>query len=334
MPKPQIHLVGEAANYLDILRGHVDPSLAEIVALPREAALVATHDGGIAPADIVVSLRLRRDGGPLPAMRMLHVPGAGLDGIDMAQIPHGTVVCNVFEHEGPIAEFVLASILEWTIGLAGLARDFDDRTWSDTYRRRRPHGEVQGKILGLIGHGRIGRAVADRARALGIEVIAVDAAVTEPSDGLLPPQRLSELLAAADYLAIACPLTDETRGLIGAAQLAAMKPSAVLINVSRAEIVDEAALYAALSRNTIRGASLDVWYRYPKGSDDQVAPSERPFHALPNAICTPHSAAWTRELMLRRYRVIGENITALLTGGPLRNVVRPAASGPIEKDVQ
>lgn len=131
-----------------------------------------------------------------------------------------------------------------------------------------PHGEIHSLTLGLIGFGRIGRTIARRAASFGMRILAVDQ-FADAADGLaeaiLPPDRLPEMLAQADFVVIACPLTDRTRGLIGAAELAAMKPTGVLINVSRAPIADEEALYGALQRRIIGGAVLDVWYGYPAG---------------------------------------------------------------------
>ncbi|MCW2238794.1 2-hydroxyacid dehydrogenase [Azospirillum canadense] len=320
----KLFMIGEAAHHKEKLAAFLKTS-CEIVALPREAASSSEFDSAIGRDDVVVSLRFARKDGPAPAFRLLHVPGAGLDGIDMASLPAGCTVCNVFEHEIPIAEFVLAAMLQWEIRLDELRRSFATDSWPDVYRARVPHGEIYGKTLGLIGFGRIGRTIARRARAFGTRVIAMDAMPAAPgelADAVLPPTGLPELLAAADFLVVSCPLTAETRGLIGADQFRAMKPSAVLINVSRAPIVDEAALYDALSHRIIAGAFLDVWYGYPTGSDDRVPPARFRFEDLPNAFCTPHSSAWTSSLPERRYAFIAQNIDRLRAGEPLVNVVR------------
>ena len=103
----------------------------------------------------------------------------------------------------------------------------------------------------------------------------------------------------------------------------------MLINISRAPIVDEEALYDVLSRRTIGGAVLDVWYGYPAGADDQVAPASFRFEGLSNAVCTPHSSAWTSRLPERRYAFIAQNIDRLVAGEPLLNLVRaPAPVSP------
>jgi phosphoglycerate dehydrogenase-like enzyme len=329
----KVFMIGEAANHKNKLAALLKTP-CDIIALPREAAYSSEFDRRIGRDDVVISLRFSRKDEAAPAFRLLHVPGAGLDGIDIPSLPVECEVCNVFEHEIPIAEFVMAAMLQWEIRLDALRQSFGSDTWSDTYRARVPHGEIHGKTLAIIGFGRIGRTIAQRARAFGVRVVAVDqyAANTDGlADAVLTPDRLPEALAAADFLVISCPLTDQTRGLIGDAELEAMKPASVLINVSRAPIADEAALFDALSRRVIAGAFLDVWYGYPTGADDRVPPSRFRFDDLPNAFCTPHSSAWTDALPGRRYAFIAANIDRLRSGEPLLNLVRAAMPNHREK---
>lgn len=323
----KVFMIGEAANHKDKLAAFLTTP-CDIIPLPREAAHSPKFDSAVTGDDVVVSLRFSRHDGPAPDFRLLHVPGAGLDGIDMASLPSGASLCNVFEHEIPIAEFVMSAMLNWEIRPDALRGSFATETWSDVYRARVPHGEIHGLTLGLIGFGRIGRTIAQRAAAFGMRILAVDQFAADPdglAEAILPPDRLPDMLAQSDYVAIACPLTSETRGLIGAAELAAMKPTGVLVNVSRAPIVDEEALYDALRRQAIGGAVLDVWYGYPAGADDRVAPSRFRFEDLPNAVCTPHSSAWTTRLPERRYAFIARNIDRLTAGEPLLNLVRAPA---------
>jgi phosphoglycerate dehydrogenase-like enzyme len=132
---------------------------------------------------------------------------------------------------------------------------------------------------------------------------------------------------------LALPLTSATRGLIGARELALMKSTACLINVARAELVDEAALYEALSQRRIAGAALDVWYRYPSGvSKNQPAlPASHPFHMLENVIITPHSSGNTDETFRLRAEDAVENIRRLITGEELQNVVLASSSAALER---
>jgi phosphoglycerate dehydrogenase-like enzyme len=322
----KVFLIGEAANHADKLAQHLDGA-AELVALPREAAHGADHDAAIGPQDVVISLRFSRRGDK-PPFRLLHVPGAGLDGIDMPSLSEHCTVCNVFEHEIPIAEFVSLAMLEWQIRLRAMTAQFSAGNWSRLYRNRQPHGELYGQTLALIGLGRIGRAIAQRARAFGMRILAVDKFAQPPAglvDRMVAPAALHEALALADFVAISCPLTEETRGIFNTAAFGKMKPSAVLINVSRAEIAAERDLFEALRGNQIGGAVMDVWYCYPQGGADEVAPSSYAFHELPNVLTTPHSSAWTVNLPQRRYAFIAGNINRLLLGEPLLNVVRPGA---------
>jgi phosphoglycerate dehydrogenase-like enzyme len=325
----KVVLIGDAARQQDVLAPLI-PGVA-IVTLPREATALAAFDSRIAPDDVVVSIRLKRPDGA-PPFALLHVPGAGLDGIDLPALQPGCRVCNVFEHEIPIAEYVLHAMLGWEIRPEAMR--FMAQGWGEAHRNRKPHGELAGKTLGIIGFGRIGRAIAERARAFGMRIATLDRSLSDFAalvDERIPTGQLDRLLAVSDYVVLACPLTESTRGLINAAELAAMRPSAVLINVSRAEIADEAALYDALAKQRIGGAILDVWYHYPAGAEDSPQPSAFPFIDLPNVVATPHSSAWTTALPGRRYRIIAENICRLRAGEPLLNQVWPEAQAASRK---
>ncbi len=128
------------------------------------------------------------------------------------------------------------------------------------------------------------------------------------------------MLTRADYLAITLPLTPETRGLLGDPELRAMKPTALLVNVARAEIVDEDALYEALAERRIAGAALDVWYRYPSDPHPTL-PAQRPFHELPNVLMTPHVSGWTEGMVEARATLIAENIHRAARGEPPLNQI-------------
>jgi phosphoglycerate dehydrogenase-like enzyme len=318
----KIHLVGDAARQAPVFAKEL-PGVA-VSELPRDAAADSQFDAAIGPDDVVVTMRFKRPAGA-PPFRLLHVQGAGLDGIDFTALRQGCTVCNVFEHEGPIAEYVLMHMLRWEIRPEAMR--FTAQSWGETFRTRPPHGELEGRTLAIIGFGRIGRAVAKRARAFGVRVVTLDRSLNAEAramvDEAVPATDLKPLLAMADYVMLSCPLNEKTERLIGAAELAAMKPTGVLINAARAGIVDQQALYDALLNRRIGGAVLDVWYRTPMGSDDNPLPADLPFLDLPNTICTPHSAAWTAALPGRRFRFIAANIRRMVAGEKLLNVVWP-----------
>ncbi|MBD1588221.1 2-hydroxyacid dehydrogenase [Pseudomonas typographi] len=320
----KIVMVGEAATHQHELAAAL-ATPAEFVALPREAHESAQWDDQIDGADVLVAMRFKRST-PAPRFRLLHAPGAGLDGIDFAALPAGCTVCNVFEHEIPMAEYAMACLLEHQIALASIDARFDSDRFSQAYLGRQPRGELYGKTMLIIGFGRIGQAVAVRARAFGIRVIALssrarDGKVAGPMDEAYTDAQLLEQLPRADFVVLSCPLNEHTRGAFGAQQLAAMRPEAVLINIARAAVVDQAALYDALKHQRIARAFLDVWYQYPAGEGDQVMPASFRFEDLPNAFCTPHVSGWTHGLFERRYRLIAQNIDRLARGEPLHNVV-------------
>jgi len=187
--------------------------------------------------------------------------------------------------------------------------------------------ELAGKTLGILGFGHIGEALTRRTLAFDMKVCAVRRhAQSDAPHGLTflgGPERVDELLALSDYLAITLSLSQETRGLIDARRLALMKRSAYLINVARAEIVDERPLYDALAGGGLAGAALDVWYRYPKSAGN-TAPATAPFHELSNVIMTPHISGWTEGMLEARAGVIAENISRTARGEPPLNAITAA----------
>jgi phosphoglycerate dehydrogenase-like enzyme len=178
---------------------------------------------------------------------------------------------------------------------------------------------VQGRTLGIVGYGDIGRVAAQRARAFGMRILAVRrdvaAAQRDPLvDEAFPVERRAALLAASDYVVVAAPLTPDTRGLLGPREIAAMKPTAVLVNVGRGPVVDEAALLAALREGRIRGAALDVF-------DEEPLPSGHPFYALENVLLSPHCADNTPGWLEESMRFFLVNLERFRSGEPLLNPV-------------
>src|SRR3989442_8958147 len=208
--------------------------------------------------DVLVTLAFTREmGGAARRLKLVQVPGAGLDRIDRSALPRSAWLANAYGHEIGIAEYVLGAILTLTRSFvrldAALRRGTWESQWAVGVAPPPPWPELAGKTLGILGYGHIGQALARRARAFDMAICAIrrDVARSAP-DGLAllgGLEILDEVLRRSDYLAITMPATAATRGLIGEAQLRAMKPTAVLVNVARAEIVDEAALYRALAED-------------------------------------------------------------------------------------
>jgi len=263
-------------------------------------------------------------------LQLVQIPFAGYDWLDRNTLPSSCALCNTYEHEVPIAEYVMLGILEWEIGLLRhIDPDFRAGNWTYCMPPQGPfHGEAYGKTVGLLGYGHIGEAIARRAKAFGMKTLAV-ARSERPTPPELDayghtPADLQQLLAQSDYFVITCALTEETRGMIGEAELARMKPSAVLINVARGKIVDQHALYQALQNQTIAGAVLDTWYQYPfePGRDTSTRPAAAQLWELDNVIISPHCSAWTRQLLERRWDFVAANLGRFARGEPLQNRIQ------------
>ena len=299
--------------------------------------LIVVDEGAImsrlADLDVLVTLVFNRAMAAVSSrLKLVQVPAAGLDRIDPSALPPGAWLANAYGHEVGIAEYVIGAMLAWNRDLcradALLRRGEWDSQWA-AGSPPPPRPELRGKTLGILGYGRIGQALATRARAFDLTIWAIRRDPAQPvscaADFLGGPDALEKLLGRADYLVVTSPLTAATRGVLGERELALMKPTAVLVNVARAEIVDEEALYQALRRGTIAGAILDVWYRYPTGAGP-TPPARLPFHELGNVVMTPHVSGWTEGMLEARADVVAENIRRIAREEPPLNLV--STGGP------
>ena len=277
-------------------------------------------------ADVVITNKIEPAQAQRLRCRLLQVPGAGMEQIALDCVPASSWVANVHGHEIPIAEYVMHALLEHAIAPWNLPARLDETAWPAIYAKRPLHNEVWGKTLVIVGYGHIGREIARRAKAFAMRVVAVTrtgALISDDHiDEVLRVDQLHDVLPRTDALALCCPLNGSTRGLVGAAELGLLPPHAVLVNVARAEVVDEQALYDALSQGRLNRAVLDVWYQYPGNGDTHLAPSSLPLHTLPNVRATPHISAMTPGLLERRYDIMAQNILALASDAPLRYVIR------------
>jgi phosphoglycerate dehydrogenase-like enzyme len=305
------------------VRAHLGTACDVIVA--DEAGIVSR----LSDVDVLVTMAFTREmGAAAGRLKLVQVPGAGLDRIDRAALPAGAALANCYGHETGIAEYVLGAMLALTRSFArldaALHRGIWESQWAVGAAPPAPWPELAGKTLGILGYGRIGQCVARRAMAFDMSVWAIRRDSTQPDPHgvafLGGPDALDEVLRRADYLAITLSLTEATRGLLGDRELRLMKPTAVLINVARAEIVDEEALYRALAQKTIAGAALDVWYRYPT-SAGPTFPARHAFQELPNVLMTPHVSGWTEGMLAARAKVIAENIHRVARGEPPVNLI-------------
>jgi phosphoglycerate dehydrogenase-like enzyme len=279
----------------------------------------------LAEADIAVGVSWRAGFPPSPRLRLLQCFATGVDRINLAAVPPGVTLCNVFGHEEPIAEYVMMTMLALTHRLFHSVLSFRAGSWEAGLQGGGTrHGELLGKTIGIVGYGRIGRELAHRAAPFGVRLLAANrspAADAGPVERVYPLAELDRMLPECDVVVIAAALAPETKGLFDARRVALLKPGALLINIARGEIIDEEALYAALRNGRLGGAAIDVWWRYPTAAEPQPRPSRFPFHELPNALITPHCATFTEGTAERRFDAIAGNIDRFIRGEPLINIV-------------
>ena len=313
-----------AAAKVDLMRRFAPNEWEVTLWDPRQHAASAFPDLA-ASADVIVGGAIPTDWPPVPKLKLFQIPWTGFEFTSPERMPAGVPVANTYEHETSIAEYVLLGMLEWQIGLRHMDREFRARGWAGRMPGDAPtHREIRGLTLGIVGHGHIGREAALRARAFDMRCIGIRrSAAPCPSelDWLGQPDRLDDLMGEADFVLVACDLNDATRGMIDAGRLAAMKPSGVLINVARGGIVDENALWEALSARRIGGAILDVWYNYNQPGRPEVRPANHPFETLDNVLLSAHESAVTEEMHARRWRFVAENCARVARGEPPENVV-------------
>jgi glycerate dehydrogenase len=254
-------------------------------------------------------------------LKLIAVAATGTDIIDREEVAkRGVKVCNVPGYATPsVAQFTMALILELATRAGNYIGAVKSGEWQKslvfsllTY----PTIELRGKKLGIVGYGNIGRAVAEMARGFGMDVLV---AARPGSKGPIPTDRVSldQLFRDADVISLHCPLTPETRNLINEQTLSLMKPTAFLVNTARGALIDEAALIAALRKERIAAAALDVITKEPPPADHPII---RAAQQLDNLMVTPHTAWSARETRALLLEEVEENISSFLSGKP-RNIV-------------
>ncbi|RDJ25118.1 D-2-hydroxyacid dehydrogenase [Bosea caraganae] len=265
-------------------------------------------------ADVIVVSGLWRNEliATCPKLRFVQSISAGTDQFDKPAFAEAGIRLASAQggNERAVAEHAMALILGLNRQIH-LARDNQvAKFWRPMIGERgRREDELGGKTLVIVGLGRIGLRLAALASAFGLRVIGVRRQPRrEPNvDVVVTPDHLHEVLAEADLVALTCPLTPETEGLIGKDALAAMRPGSFLINVARGRVVDEQALLAALASGHLAGAGLDCFH-------DEPLPPESPFWTLPNVIATPHSAGETRAYETNVVDILLDNLSRLSRG--------------------
>jgi phosphoglycerate dehydrogenase-like enzyme len=314
-------------NTVLVLADPADPQLAMLADLPEKTGIAVGNSpeafARAAPDASVIfnwsgsRALLREVFAVAPKVRWVHSRSAGLDSLlfpELVESPvpltNGTGVFSL-----SLGEFALGAILYF-------AKDFRRMIRNQTAGRWEQFDitEISGQTVGIVGYGDIGRAVATRVRAMGMRVLAVKRHgpplynVDPLVDQIYSPEHRIEMISRCDFIVASAPLTPETRGMIGEAEFAAMKPSAVVINIGRGPVIDEDAMLKALTAGRIKGAGLDVFTHEP-------LPEGHPFYRLENVLLSPHCADHTADWLEQAMRFFLENFERFRKGEPLRNVV-------------
>src|SRR5262245_60143351 len=213
-----------------------------------------------------------------------------------------------------LADWVVGVMLYFAFDFRRVLKQQEEKVWKPFVSTT-----LEGRSLGIVGYGAIGSAVAQRVRPFGVRIGALRRRPELFQDDSLidrnyTPTQLAELMSASDYVLVATPLTPETRGLVGEAEIAAMKPGAVLINIGRGPAVNEGALVRALQSGAIRGAALDVF-------DTEPLPPEHPFWGMPQVFLSPHTADRVEGFLGPAFDCFLDNLARFLKGNPLINIV-------------
>ncbi|GAB3217024.1 2-hydroxyacid dehydrogenase [Mycolicibacterium hippocampi] len=310
---------------------NVVPHRERFEAIVPAAADIRWHIGGVPEAqlrdaEVYVGSRFDADmARKARTLRLIHVVGAGTDKIDFAALSPDILVANTFHHGRSIAEYVVSAAVMLRRGFLTQDRSLRDNVWATpVYDSSIPQPPIFGDAhIGFVGFGHIGLRSWNLLRPFGCTAAAVTGSGRVTLDAGLrwvgDTGDLDRLMRECDVAVVSAPLNDHTRGMIGEPQLRALGPDGVLINVGRGPLIQERALYDALAGGAIRGAAIDVWYRYP--TDGDCAPSELPFAELPNLLMTPHSSGVTSDTFTGRVDEVAANISRLQRGEPLRNLV-------------
>lgn len=273
-----------------------------------------------------------------PGLKSVVIPFAGVPGATLQAVrARGGLTLHNLHHNAPeTAETALALLLAAARDVVPMDRALRQHDWSPRYRPSRTV-RLEGRRALVLGYGAIGMRVARTCVAMGMVVTAVRRnrlAEAEAGVELAGVERLLELLPQAQVLIVALPHTPQTDGLLGPQAIGLLPPDCIVVNVARALILDEQALYEALRDGKIHGAGLDVWYRYPHADASAVPgyfeappaasntpPSAYPFHELDNVVMSPHRGGTSRDTEAHRVTALAELLSFAARGEPLPNLV-------------
>jgi phosphoglycerate dehydrogenase-like enzyme len=302
------------APYLRLLE-HL-PGSTHIIVGESEEAFENAPDPDVAVCGIGKGKLMQRLWPRVQKARWLHSLTAGLENVLFPELVESSITMSNAKgvYGRSLGEFAIASALYFAKDFRRMVRSQQAGVW-DPFDVE----ELTGRTFGIVGYGGIGREAARRAKAMDMKVLVIrrhpEQSASDPLiDGVYAQSDIREMLSLCDYVLVATPNTPETKGMIGEAELRAMKPEAVLINLGRGPVIDEAALIAALEECRIKGAALDVFNQEP-------LPEGHAFYRLDNVLLSPHCADHTPGWLDESMQFFVDNFGRFVKGEPLQNLV-------------
>jgi len=261
-------------------------------------------------------------------LRMIQTFGAGIDRVDIDAVRErgDIILCNNHVNSAEVAEFAISLLLAVSKNIIPSDRELRAGNWEHRWGGPVPNLEIRGKKVLIIGFGHIGVDIAKRLRSFDVKITAATRSGksnnSDLADQIVSITEIKQYVEESDFVILSLPLTDESTGLVNREFLSWMKPTSVLVNISRAQIVDEQALYDALKEKRIHGAGIDVWWRYPsQWRGTAIPPSDIPFHELDNIVITPHRAAYSENIQRELFLFAAKNILQFIRGETPLNIV-------------
>ena len=261
-------------------------------------------------------------------LQMIQTFGAGIDRVDLDAVrDRGDIIlCNNHVNSAEVAEFAISLFLAVAKNLIPSDRELRTGNWVHRWGGPVPNIEIRGKNVLIIGLGHIGADIAERLKSFDVTITAATRSGASSDDNLVDHiVKIDEVephVKDADFVILSLPLTDESEGLVNRKFLSWMKPTSILVNISRAQIIDEQALYEALKEKRIHGAGLDVWWRYPKEwRGNAIPPADVPFHELDNIVVSPHRAAYSEPVQRELFLFAAKNILRFIRGETPLNII-------------
>ena len=279
--------------------------------------------------DILASNRVSREFIEAASrLRMIQTFSAGVENIDHNAVKErgNIILCNSHINAAEVAEYAITLLFAVAKNIIPNDRELRKGDWIYAFGGPRPNVEIRHKTCFILGLGNIGAEIAKRLRAFDVTIYAATrSGVSQHSDlvdRLVKIDEARALIEASDFIILSLPLTQESQGLVDSTFISWMKPTSILVNISRGPIIDEKALFDALKENRIRGAGLDVWWRYPpKWGGIGTTPSDIPFQELDNVVVSPHRAGYSENTEREYFQFAGENILRFIRGKAPFNVV-------------